>query len=222
METKVSTITTSTSPQFPELVALYRATLPAHVREPVEELAWALDTPSDPLITLAVVAEVDGKVAGYAIVQYVPAENYLLLAYLGTDPAVRGHGLGSALYQAALAQAITVTWERFRRVPDGMFIECEKGPLLPDDVESLEICQRRVRFYQRLGAELVTDFNYLEPATGTGGDLWTPMHLLYHPIATWNPSRGRMKAMLLSIYTHIYRRRNVTGQPIWQRIAAAA
>jgi len=94
-----------------------------------------------------------------------------LLWYLAIDPRWRGLGLGSYFYQALLQ-------DMQNRDCRALLFEVEK-PEEAEDPEQRLLAERRIRFYQRLGAHLLTGITYLQfvgshvPAT--------PMHLMVHP-----------------------------------------
>jgi ribosomal protein S18 acetylase RimI-like enzyme len=122
-----------------------------------------------------VLAIVNGEGALVAMAQYEvePACQAAYLWYLAVLPACRNGGIGSWCYQqlaariqAAGAGAILLEVE----IPEEAHTEMERG-----------YAKRRIGFYRRLGARLLTGIRYYQHVGSHQPPI--PMHLLVHPFA---------------------------------------
>lgn len=83
-----------------------------------------------------------GELVGYAL-SYCPKEgSILLLDYLAVEPHARSRGVGSAM--------LSLLQSYYAPRADALLIECERPKAARDEAEA----RRRIRFYQRGGAEL--------------------------------------------------------------------
>ena len=87
-------------------------------------------------------AEVDGSFAAYALVYRPAGSRVILLDYLAVVPQARGRGIGLELL-AALKQ-------HYADEADCIMVECERPKAAPDEAEA----RRRIRFYERAGAQM--------------------------------------------------------------------
>ncbi len=83
-----------------------------------------------------------GELVGYALT-YCPREGgVLLLDYLAVEPHARSRGVGSAM--------LSLLRSHYAPRAGALLIECERPTAARDEAEA----RRRIRFYQRGGAEL--------------------------------------------------------------------
>ena len=109
-----------------------------------------------------------GDIAGFALVYAPEAPACLGLDYLAVVAEKRDAGLGGFLLKEVIG--------RMKTERSGLFIEVD----IPDGRDPN--AERRIRFYQRFGAQQL-NINYLFPTSdGTG----LPMHLFYLPFGNSN------------------------------------
>jgi ribosomal protein S18 acetylase RimI-like enzyme len=116
---------------------------------------------------LALLDDAD-QFAGLIMFHVYPPSDCAVLYYLATRPECRGQGLGAAFYQQTLS-------DLFREVSLLVF-EVEKPELAEND-HRRQLAERRIRFYQRQGAQLLLGINYLQNIGSHCPP--TPMHLMF-------------------------------------------
>ena len=136
-------------PGWSAFAALYRASFPAHEREPLADIAVRLHEGRYRLT----LARLDDRVAGFHLIDRVPALDHAMLCYLAVAPGLRGRGLGRHIARHCFAHYAEpgIHW---------LFIEA---------------AERQARFYGRLGA-LRLDLDYAVPHFTDPGT--TPMQLM--------------------------------------------
>ncbi len=118
--------------------------------------------------------------------------------YLGIAPARRGRGIGSRLYREGLA---SLEREAAAREEDlaGMAFDVECPDAAPSS-ENRRLRERRIAFYERLGARLLADVDFWEPVEA--GKPEERFCLGYHPLAYEAESRP----LVITLYRLIYGR----------------
>jgi ribosomal protein S18 acetylase RimI-like enzyme len=90
---------------------------------------------------------------GLAHVQAFVAQRVAYLWYLAVAPNRRGAGAGSEIYRAVL--------ERLPAAVEALLIEVEQ-PCLARGEQERRLAERRILFYERLGARLLQGIDYLQ------------------------------------------------------------
>jgi GNAT superfamily N-acetyltransferase len=127
---------------------IYADSFPVRQREPFDTLIESIRTGE----ILAWVQLDHGSPIGIAVVLRFSSVPWDFLEYFAIDGTVRSKGHGSALWTALLDQP------EIRR----LIFEVE-DPDDTDDPDERRIRQRRIAFYQRQGAKLVEDVEYVVP-----------------------------------------------------------
>ncbi len=127
------------------------------------------------------VAEEDGQVSGFMALAFwlADGEDAVRLGfadYLGVASGLRGRGIGAKLYRAALAR-LSKDAAAAGVSLSGMAFDVEDPDLAPTP-ENRRLRQRRIGFYQRLGARLTHDVDFWEPARA--GEPPVRYRLFYH------------------------------------------
>lgn len=92
--------------------------------------------------------------AGLAHYRRFPEHGLAGLWGLATQPELRGRGLGAAIY--------TALWQRLRAEEcRALIFEVERPDATPDDA-AREFATRRIGFYRRMGARLLTGIDYMQ------------------------------------------------------------
>jgi ribosomal protein S18 acetylase RimI-like enzyme len=171
---RIRRLTDPSDPHLPAWLALYERAFPPEERVPPEEHLQEL-RPGSQATLLAAEDEAE-KLVGLA--RYDLYEHAAYLYYLAVDEAVRSLGVGSAMYREIL-----------RQLAEGapglaaMVFEVER----PDHAADAELAERRIRFYQRLGAGLLRGIHYVQEIPGQPP---VPMHLMVHPFRPLEPSQA--------------------------------
>ncbi len=138
-----------------------------------------------------------GAVQGFAFAMHDPLLRFCYLDYLAADPAIRGRGIGAALYERVRNET---------RVLGGLqlFFEC-----LPDAPEACRDPvvraqnEARLRFYERYGARPVINTCYETPFKPEDFD--NVPHLMVDPLDLEVPlSRDRIRLIVRAILERKY------------------
>jgi GNAT superfamily N-acetyltransferase len=124
--------------------------------------------------SVELLAAVDGErhLVGLAFYEFQLNVNWVTLWYIAIDAAQRSQGYGSQVYQEIVRRSKGEDC-------DGILFEVE----IPENAGSFEtrlLAERRIQFYQRNGAKLLSGIHYLQ-SVGIHQPL-TPMHLMFHPL----------------------------------------
>lgn len=120
-------------------------------------------------MTLSALADSDGKLIGLAAYQIEPHLSAGFLWYIAISPTARGKGLGS---------------EYYRQIVDKIFQSAEvllyevEMPERSQDEGRRRNAERRILFYQRNGAALLSGIHYLQSVGSHAPPV--PMHLMFH------------------------------------------
>lgn len=122
--------------------------------------------------------QVDGSaLAGMGVYALNPEERAAMLWYLAVNPELRSQGLGAQIYQEIFRQAQEQSCPR-------LIYEVE----IPDHCETpagRALAERRIAFYRRQGAQLLTGIHYLQSVGSHQPE--TPMHLMVHATEPISP-----------------------------------
>lgn len=131
------------------------------------------------------IAQSDDEIIGMAYCLYFeqnPQDEPLhlgYLLYLAVDEGCRGLGIGARFYRALTATLQTDAIYRGGEL-SGIIYEVERPELASSEADRA-IRQRRIAFYQRLGAHILQGIDYVQPAVNEDQDP-VPLYLMYHPL----------------------------------------
>jgi GNAT superfamily N-acetyltransferase len=139
----------------------------------------------------------DGQVAGAAILYLPPHQAFVLLDYMAIRSDARGLGIGSLLFRNLIDEA------RSERPQAHWFLlEVDDDREGPEELRLLN--RRRISFYQRLGAKLLTNFPYRFPSP-SGAEV--PMRLMVVPLREAStPSSQDVLTAIGHIFKNIHKR----------------
>ncbi len=155
---------------------LYETSFPAEERVLVSaflHLLEKIEAGTSEEVFLSALLDPQGTLSGMAAYQMFPLWKVGFLWYIAIAPAARGKGLGSAYYRLIVEDVF--------RSADLLLFEVE----IPDHCEEPERrrnAERRIEFYQRNGAALLTGIHYLQSVGSHVPP--TPMHVMIHPRQT--------------------------------------
>jgi GNAT superfamily N-acetyltransferase len=116
------------------------------------------------------------SLVGLAFYESHPKTSTIALWYLATHVAQRRQGFGSQIYQEIICRGRVLEYHAM------VFeVEIPEYALSP---EQKELAERRIRFYRRNGAKLLTGIHYTQ-SVGPHQPV-TPMHLMFHPLKNIN------------------------------------
>lgn len=126
--------------------------------------------------TLLAALDSTGDLVGMARYHIFSEHNMAVLWYLATAPHRRSQGLGGEFFEEILSRTRTAA-VRF------LIYEVE----IPEHAHDPALARRRIQFYRRHGAQILTGIHYLQ-SVGTHLPP-TPMHLLMHPFQPVSPQQ---------------------------------
>lgn len=176
-------------PDFEVAIALYEQTFPAYERVPVTWIQEAIIAKKAQLW----VGYYQEQLALMSILYSLPSQDFILLEYLATVPHLRNIKIGS--------QFLNYIINFVKNQSKTLVLEVEH----PDFGEHRELKQRRVGFYQRLGAKILQDILYILPALD--GTKTTEMILMIIPNNNLeNLKKSVIQQLIREVYTEVYRR----------------
>ena len=122
---------------------LYETAFPADERSPVDELRKLISSGS---MLLHKTVNKDGELLCFSLVNVM--SNFALLAYIATDTTKRSSGVGSK-HMKQLIQTLRAQYPTFT----ALFLEIESTKEAGLDADTQKMRNRRLAFYQRLGAK---------------------------------------------------------------------
>lgn len=140
---------------------------------------------------ILLVGEENSQVVFMAILCPLLHTDFILLSYVATDENHRGKGIGKNFMEYLAIE--------LKQKQQFLLLEVE-NPFIGDNQE---IKQRRVNFYQRLGAKTLQNIRYLLPKLSQENA--PEMILMIYPeyLQTWI-SGSLVKKLIYSIYEHFY------------------
>ncbi|MEZ0395895.1 MAG: GNAT family N-acetyltransferase [Anaerolineales bacterium] len=159
-------------PLLPAWLDLYETAFPYEERVLISTFWRVLEkteTGAPPDVVLSALVDSQGNLSGMAAYQMLPSLAAGFLWYLAIAPGGRGHGLGSAYYHFILEDVF--------RSADLLLFEVEI-PAHCEEAERRRNAERRIVFYQRNGAALLTGIHYMQSVGSHVPP--TPMHLMVH------------------------------------------
>jgi GNAT superfamily N-acetyltransferase len=172
---------------------LYESAFPWAERVPVSLLLGYLKE-KDPTVQMLAALDEEEGFAGLAVyaLNEKTAGRTAYLWYLATLPELRGQGLGAWIYRGILAR---LTRQRQPHGVEALFFDVEMPAQAQTEEEKL-LALRRIRFYQRLGARLLSGVRYTPQVTEQRPRL--EMHLMVHPLADLSPQEACELAQILA------------------------
>lgn len=173
---------------------LYESAFPQDERMPAEEIRQLL---SRGAMMLHKTQNKSGALVCFSLV--FPVTDFLLLSYIATDPAQRSGGYGSK----HMRQLIALMKAQF---PShlGFFLEIESTREKGLDPEVQKVRNRRLDFYQRLGAKRLCNRNYLWPNLGQPGGPTRQGELLWFEFGTTAIDDTVLPRVIREIYERAY------------------
>jgi GNAT superfamily N-acetyltransferase len=157
---------------------IYEAGFPAAVRAPFDDL---LDARDDERLQLLLGG--NGDVLGVALVRDLGETGWTFLRYFVVTAQRRGQGVGARLWSALCRDLAS----RGRR---RLLFDVEDPDDPAADPHEVEERRRRVRFYRRVGADVVDVVSYAPPHHGAPGTASMPLRLMGAELDAAGGSRG--------------------------------
>lgn len=175
---------------FEDLYRIYRESIPLPEQKPRAQLA-ALAARPDYRILLA---RKEGTVIGFSVLFLARDEPFCLLEYMAIDAAHRSGGAGAALFQQSVAAAAAAG--------DEAAVLLEVDAVRSGDPDRA-LCERRQRFYRRLGCRRVEGLAYHLPLPAAEPP--PAMDLMVHlPPGRQQIEKPRLESWLTILYDQVY------------------
>jgi GNAT superfamily N-acetyltransferase len=181
-------VRSSDTPDFAELLAIYRQAHPASERKPSSALAEMVLRDDYSFLALTL----HGHVAGFAIVAYLPGGDAGLLEYMAIAADRRSQGLGKILFQ----RLVTLPALHGRYLLAEVDSEREASD---DRADRL----RRKNFYRMLGCRQLAGLDYRMPSVS--GSVPPAMDILvYRDPLPDALGKAQLGSWLEAIYVNVY------------------
>ncbi|QDV08336.1 Acetylpolyamine aminohydrolase [Planctomycetes bacterium Poly30] len=148
---------------------------------------------------LLVADDLRGNLKGFALMSYAPDLDFWILDFVATGRALKGSGIGGALYTHARKMAS-------EKPSAGLFMEClPDDPADCEDPASARENAARLKFYERYGARPIVGTGYETPISPGDKDL---PHLVWDDLDSGEPLRRDrfrdiVRAILERKYEHL-------------------
>jgi len=137
-----------------------------------------------------------GRIMGIATLAQLAGTPTLYLGYLAVDQRLHNRGIGGQLFRFVVefvtdhTSAGALVWE----------IEA------PEQGDPMHIHNRRIRFYERLGAQVVTLASTYRMPDGNSGGGTIPLRLMWYPLhgRTAPPAKPEVASWIKDIYDLVY------------------
>jgi len=187
--------------ELSEVQRILRASFSALSAEEIDSLPAKLADPRAYRFqtTLLVAEDLRGDLRGFALALFASDVGFWYLDYIATGSALRGNGIGGALYQRVRELALA-------SAPIGLFYEClPDDPARCSDPTFARQNAARLRFYAQFGARPILGTGYETPLQPGGLDL---PHLVYDDLGTGRALAREdcqrvMRAVLERKYEHL-------------------
>jgi GNAT superfamily N-acetyltransferase len=175
---------------------IYEAGFPAAVRAPFQDL---VDARPDERMQLLL--DDGSQVLGVALVRDLGDTRWTFLRYFVVTAEQRGQGIGGRLW-SALCRDLAA------RGRNRLVFDVEDPDDTAADPHEVDERRRRVRFYRRLGADLVDPPSYAPPHHGEPGTTAIPLRLLgaeldgtgaSRPLALDGPATEQLVAAVMQL-----------------------
>jgi len=167
----VAEIANSKDPFFLDWLDLYETSFPSNERMLVSDILRTLDEDSNSdersSTHFLVLLDENKKCAGMMLYYTKESDKIAWLWYMAIKPAVQSQGFGSHLYHE-LVERLDLSGYK------ALFLEVE----IPDETNSIQ-AERRIRFYEKQGACLLKDANYVQDIGWHAQP--TPLFLMMQP-----------------------------------------
>jgi GNAT superfamily N-acetyltransferase len=189
--------------------ALYEAAFPEVERVPTATLAEGLraaaarESSAEATVPHFWAARDGEQLLGLALFTSYREPRLGFLDYMAIQPAARNRGLGSALFGAVAGQ-VSRDLSAPGRPALGLAFEVDRPQDASDPAER-RLRERRIGFYERNGAVLLPQVDFLAPPLWDGAPP-VPYYLMYRPADAGAPApdRALLEAIVVTALVHAY------------------
>lgn len=186
-------------PDVEKAIVLYEQSFPSQERMNLSELKLDIQSQAAQLW----VGYYQQEFALMSILYPLPSHDFILLTYLATVPQLRNIKIGS--------QFLNYLIDLVHQTSKTLVLEVEH----PEFGDNPELKQRRIGFYQRLGAKTLKNLIYLlPPLDGTKTTEMILMIISNHPLKKL--SKIVVQQLIRELYTEVYHR--LPNDPIFDTI----
>jgi hypothetical protein len=199
-------ITSPSDPLLRGFLAIYDDSFPIEVRVPASTIVAAMerqakDAPME-RTRHTCAAILDERVVGGAIFSLLERNAVGFISYIFVGSALRAQGIGEYIYRH-IVRTLREDAVRVHRTPlKGVLCEVEREDPALADAERIKRI-RRLRFFGRMGAAILTGLHYLQPSLHPAEDP-LPMHLMLDPLEKGEGDDHVNSRLVLSWIEDIY------------------
>jgi ribosomal protein S18 acetylase RimI-like enzyme len=186
-----SRLLTPNSLELQQIQHIYESNFLLCERKPFDSISPRISS-GDYICLVAKPVDEPLNIVAFALFMLLPQSGLAFLEYVAVDQTVQGRGCGSDFF------LYTAGYFRENKLADGIVWEVEPPSENPSDNQN-----RRIRFYERLGAELIslsTPYAMPNYELQNGG---VPLRLMQLPLEM-QPDKARFAALIEDIYRVAY------------------
>lgn len=190
-----------------QIEAIYRSSFPPAELAPFPDIVREV---REGLNTLIISRHESGSVSAFALIHWLPGSRLIFLPYMAVARGYQNQGIGSGL---------------LRYVVDELLHSCEADALIweverPESDDPNDERRRRVRFYERLGAQMVSAANAHYCMPNPAGEGTVPLWLMWVPLchSPEQPGPVEVARWVQAIYAHDYASRPDLAEQIIEQI----
>lgn len=184
-------LTLATPQDLARIRSIYEASFPPAERKPFDAIAPLI---ADGPYICMVCQSAHGTIAAFALLLLLPLAHGAFLEYLAVDSSARGQGIGSSLLRE------TGTYLQAHGIASHMVWEVEPPSVGAQDTPH----NRRIRFYENLGAALIVNSAaYRMPNYEGSSPAGVPLRLMELP-AQPQPDLPALRQTIAEIYQVAY------------------
>lgn len=212
-------VQSESDPVLAKWLGMYERSFPREVLVPREVIAAQINAAARVPVegdVLHVAAALDGDaIVGGAMFSFLSQSNLGFLSYIFSGPEARGRGVVAWVYRQLTGSLASDATVRGRSL-QGIIFEVEREDLAATPREREERI-RRLRFFAKVGAGVVTGIDYLQPPLHSEEEP-LPMYLMFEAAGSQGPTlwQKRVIAWVEDAYRVIY----VQGAGLSERVVA--
>ena len=174
---------------------IYESNCPPVMQKPFGVIA---EGSQDGSVTVLIARDEDspGRIVGMVTLAQLAGTRTLYFGYLAVEQRLHNRGIGTELFR------YTVQFATDRTAAEALVWEVEA----PEPGDLTHIHNRRIRFYERLGAQVVTLAGSYRMPDGNPGDGTIPLRLMWYPLRgrTTPPRKPEVASWIQDIYDLVY------------------
>lgn len=194
VEFRFQHLTTFPPATMQQIEAIYAPSFPPNERKPFWLVSDAMQQGRYNVFVMSRDQGIVSEIVAFALLVRLRTSQAMYIEYLAVAPALRGQGIGSLLFRSMTT---------FLKSTDSSAIVWEVDP----PVQAGDDNERRIRFYQRLGAHLIEQSKRYGMPNYYKGSGILPLRMMWQPLHHDHvqPTKSELITFITDIYETEYR-----------------